>query len=538
LSDDSRELPEKLGRYTIVRVLGKGAMGVVYEGRDPNIGRRVAIKTARGELLGSREDQEELLERFLREARAAGILNHPNIITIYDVGEEDGTAFIAMEYVEGQSLEDHISSRRRFPLSESVELVAQVAEGLACAHDQGIVHRDIKPANIMLPRNGPPKVADFGIARTKDSSLTQEGVLIGTPSYMSPEQFICHGVDGRSDLFSLGIILYELLTGERPFPGEAFGTIMHHVLKSAPVPPNELNFSVGAALGRVALKALAKAPHERYSSGRALAAALRESLKPQPDEAVLLEAGRALESTLVGQPPAGVADPGATVAAAPPPAVGGLDATVAGPPPPGETAAGLPAGARAESAVGAPAASGQGRLLFVSGVVAVLLLVAGAALLFSEKTSPSAPLSPTSGETVTGAGDGGAAVPAPAASVQDVKVTVYVYTTRDTDLAFDFENLAVDQNRQAFIQAGLSEGKISFLHGREVVVTASDADQEATQYATEPLADNGYVQLRIPETARRVRFQIRENSASEPLADKTQSFPEWKKAQHFLLFEG
>ncbi|HRZ83346.1 MAG TPA: serine/threonine-protein kinase, partial [Candidatus Hydrogenedentes bacterium] len=144
MSDDSRELPEKLGRYTIVRVLGKGAMGVVYEGRDPNIGRRVAIKTARGELLGSREDQAELLERFLREARAAGILNHPNIITIYDVGEEDGTAFIAMEYVEGQSLEDHISSRCRFPLAESVELVAQIAEGLACAHDQGIVHRDIK----------------------------------------------------------------------------------------------------------------------------------------------------------------------------------------------------------------------------------------------------------------------------------------------------------------------------------------------------------------------------------------------------------
>ena len=175
-----------------------------------------------------------------------------------------------------------------------------------------------------------------------------------------------HGVDGRSDLFSLGIILYELLTGERPFPGEAFGTIMHHVLKSAPIPPNELNFSVGAPLGRVALKALAKAPQDRYSSGRALAAALRESLRPQPDEAVLLEAGRALESTLVGQPPAGALDPGATVAAAPPPGVGGIEATVAGPPPPGETTAGSPPGDREEPAVRAPGSSGQNRLLFVS----------------------------------------------------------------------------------------------------------------------------------------------------------------------------
>lgn len=531
MTDDSREIPEKLGRYPIVRVLGRGAMGVVYEGRDPNIGRRVAIKTARAELLGSREDQAELLERFLREARAAGILNHPNIITIYDVGEEDGTAFIAMEFVEGQSLEEHIASRRRFPLAESVELIAQIAEGLACAHEQGIVHRDIKPANIMLPRNGPPKVADFGIARTKDSSLTQEGVLIGTPSYMSPEQFMGHGVDGRSDLFSLGIILYELLTGERPFPGEAFGTIMHHVLKSAPVAPNELNFSVGAPLGKVALKALAKAPQDRYSSGRALAAALRESLKPAPDPTVLLETGRALESTLIGQPPGGALDPGATVAAAPPPAAGGgMEATVAGPPPPGQAAtvqtlAGPPPEGASEPGVHPSPAAGKNKLLLFAGIVAVLLLAAGGTLLFSDQSAPSAPPFAT---------DGASASPAPA---REVKVTVYVYTTQDRELAIEFENLATDLTRQAFVQAGMAEGKIEFLQGREVVVSASGGDDETIQYATEPLADNGYVQLRIPESAGKVRFQIREASESEPLADKTQSFPEWKNAQHFLLFE-
>lgn len=532
MTDDSREIPENLGRYSIVRVLGRGAMGVVYEGRDPNIGRRVAIKTARAELLGSREDQAELLERFLREARAAGILNHPNIITIYDVGEEDGTAFIAMEYVEGQSLEEHIASRRRFPLSESVELIAQVAEGLACAHDQGIVHRDIKPANIMLPRNGPPKVADFGIARTKDSSLTQEGVLIGTPSYMSPEQFMGHGVDGRSDLFSLGIILYELLTGERPFPGEAFGTIMHHVLKSAPIAPNELNFSVGAPLGKVALKALAKAPQDRYSSGRALAAALRESLKPSPDPAVLLETGRALESTLIGQPPGGAPDPGATVAAAPPPpAGGGMQATVAGSPPPGQaaagqTVAGLPPGGASEPGVRPSPAAGHNKFLLFAGIVAVLLLAAGGGLLLSEK-SGSSPSSPSVG-----------AAPAPPSPAREVKVTVYVYTTQDNELALELADLAAD-SRQAFIQAGMAEGKIEFLHGREVVVSASSGKgEETTQYATEPLAENGYVQLRIPESAESVRFQIRESSESEPLVDITQSFPEWKNAQHFLLFEG
>lgn len=532
MTDDSREIPENLGRYPIVRVLGKGAMGVVYEGRDPNIGRRVAIKTARAELLGSREDQAELLERFLREARAAGILNHPNIITIYDVGEEDGTAFIAMEFVEGQSLEDHIASRRRFPLAESVELIAQIAEGLACAHDQGIVHRDIKPANIMLPRNGPPKVADFGIARTKDSSLTQEGVLIGTPSYMSPEQFMGHGVDGRSDLFSLGIILYELLTGERPFPGEAFGTIMHHVLKSAPVAPNELNFSVGAPLGKVALKALAKAPQDRYSSGRALAAALRESLKPSPDPAVLLETGRVLESTLIGQPPGGALDPGATVAAPPPAAGGGMEATVAGSPPPGQAAtvqtlAGLPPEGASEPGVRPSPATGHNKFLLFAGIVAFLLLVAGGALLFSEKSGPPSPPPSTEAAPVSPS-------PSPA---QEVKVTVYVYTTQDSELALELADLPAD-SLQAFIQEGMAKGKIEFLHGREVVVSASSGKgAETTQYATEPLAENGYVQLRIPESAASVRFQVRESSESEPLVDITRSFPEWKNAQHFLLFE-
>lgn len=280
-------MPARLGRYEIVRELGKGAMGVVYEGRDPNIGRRVAIKTARREVVAASGMATEMMERFLREARAAGALTHPNIITIYDADEEDGITYIAMEYIQGGNLADVIRNRAALDFEKIVDYGATIALALAAAHDAGIIHRDIKPANILTPTGGPLKLADFGIAHVSDSNLTQDGAMIGTPHYMSPEQFMGQKVDGRSDLFSVGIILYELVTGEKPFGGEGLSAVMHNVTRVPPVPPKDLNFAVPDPLNDVILKALAKRPAERYADGRAFAAALRESLKPQPDVGIL-----------------------------------------------------------------------------------------------------------------------------------------------------------------------------------------------------------------------------------------------------------
>lgn len=294
------DMPKKLGRYEIVRELGKGAMGVVYEGIDPNIGRRVAIKTARRDVLEASGLVEEMMERFLREARAAGNLNHPNIITIYDSDEEDGLAYIAMEYLDGGDLRDTLDRRATLDIKEIAEIGAEICDALAAAHDDGVVHRDVKPANILTPSSGKLIVADFGIARVADSNLTQEGAMIGTPHYMSPEQFMGHKIDGRTDLFSVAIILYELLTGEKPFGGEALSTVMHHVIKSTPTAPSELNVAVPESMDTVVMKALAKRPAERYVDGRAMAAALREALQPSPDPVIL--SGSDASATVIGSP--------------------------------------------------------------------------------------------------------------------------------------------------------------------------------------------------------------------------------------------
>jgi serine/threonine-protein kinase len=280
-------MPSRLGRYEIIRELGKGAMGIVYEGRDPNIGRRVAIKTARKDVVAASGMAAEMMERFLREARAAGALTHPNIITIYDADEEDGITYIAMEFIQGGNLADVIRNRSRLGFDEIVDYGATIALALAAAHDAGIIHRDIKPANILTPTGGPIKLADFGIAHVSDSNLTQDGAMIGTPHYMSPEQFMGQKVDGRSDLFSVGVLLYELVTGEKPFSGEGLSAVMHNVTRVQPVPPKDLNFAVPDALNDVILKVLSKRPADRYADGRAFAAALRESVKDQPNLAAL-----------------------------------------------------------------------------------------------------------------------------------------------------------------------------------------------------------------------------------------------------------
>ena len=280
-------IPKKLGRYKIVREIGRGAMGVVYEGLDPIIGRRVAIKAARRDLLDGEERADEMMERFIREAHAAGQLNHSGIITIYDADQVEDIAFIAMEYMAGGSLRDRLRDRGRLEPKEAVKIAVAICGALSAAHDQGVVHRDVKPANILMHADGGIKVADFGIARVSDSTLTQDGAIVGTPYCMSPEQVMGQKVDGRSDLFSVGVILYEMLTGQRPFTGDVFGAILHKIVNEDPVPPHEVNAGLNENLSRVVMKSLSKEPEKRYQDGRMMAAALRESLKEKPNPAVL-----------------------------------------------------------------------------------------------------------------------------------------------------------------------------------------------------------------------------------------------------------
>ncbi len=292
-------LPAKLGKYEIRRELGSGAMGVVYEGWDPGIARRVAIKTVRRDQL-DRAEAGEILARFQREAQAAGRLSHPNIVGIYEYGEDDGTAFIAMEFIEGRELKDYFDANERFALPEIGRIMVQLLAALGHAHQNGITHRDIKPANIILLKDGTVKVADFGIARIESSNLTQAGAVLGTPAYMSPEQFMGQTVDGRSDLFSAGVILYQFLTGDKPFTG-TLTTIMHKVLKEDPPAPSELNVQVPRPFDALIRQALAKRPEDRFQSAQAFAAAIDTALqKPQGDDATVIGA----EATLAGLPPA------------------------------------------------------------------------------------------------------------------------------------------------------------------------------------------------------------------------------------------
>ena len=288
----------KLGKYEIRGELGQGAMGIVYDGFDPMIGRRVALKTVRRDQL-ERAEAEEILARFKREAQAAGRLNHPNIVSIYEYGEDNGTAFIAMEFVEGRELKDYFDGSERFPMAEIVRIMGQLLEALDFSHKNGVVHRDIKPANIILLKDGTVKVADFGIARVESSNLTQAGSVLGTPSYMSPEQFMGQTVDGRSDLFSAGVILYQFLTGEKPFTG-ALTTIMHKVLKEQPAAPSELNVQVPRPFDALIGKALAKRPDERFQNGREFAIALKMAAAgqalPGDSDATLVNNG---DATLV-----------------------------------------------------------------------------------------------------------------------------------------------------------------------------------------------------------------------------------------------
>lgn len=272
-----------VGRYEIVTELGRGAMGVVYKARDPKIDRLVAIKTI-SIFAHSPEEDREFRERLVTEAKAAGRLSHPGIVTVYDVGEDPDTLnpYIVMEYIAGDSLEKQVAeSAERFPLSTTLALVEQVAEALDYAHSQGIVHRDIKPANILLPENGPPKITDFGIAKLNFGHPTSLGEAMGTPAFMSPEQLNGEAVDGRSDLFSLGVVLYTLLTGYRPFQGNSALTISFKVVNRNPLPATAFDSGFPPELDYIISRAMAKDPAQRYQTGKEMAAdvrALRETV--------------------------------------------------------------------------------------------------------------------------------------------------------------------------------------------------------------------------------------------------------------------
>lgn len=266
----------QLGRYKILGELGRGAMGIVYRAEDPVLDRQLAIKTVF--VPADDADRREYEARFTQEARAAGKLGHPGIVTIYDVGREGEIVYMAMELLEGVDLGAQAATRR-FPVTEAVSIVERVADALAFAHDRGVVHRDIKPPNIMLVGGGRVKIMDFGIARMRSSDLkTQTGLMMGTPRYMSPEQVAGRPVDQRSDIFSLGTVLYELLTGTKLFAGNDATEIMYNVSQLRPVPPSRINRQVPAMLNLVVAKAMEKDVGERYQNAHQFAADLRACL--------------------------------------------------------------------------------------------------------------------------------------------------------------------------------------------------------------------------------------------------------------------
>lgn len=282
---------ERIGRYEILETLGKGAMGVVYLARDSIIDRRVALKTLRIDI--DPDFATEFRERFFREARAAGRLNHSGIVTIHDVGEcpDTGLVYIAMEYIKGQDLEQMLGADRRLHPAEAARIVAEVALALDYAHNLGVVHRDIKPANIILTTDGSPKVMDFGVARLESSNLTVDGQFIGTPNFMSPEQITGNTIDGRSDLFSLGVVLFKLLTGTRPFNGANMHEVTLKIAQEACPIPSTVVPGLPAAFNPIVLKCLEKDPGRRFQTGAELAevlGALARALVPRSED----DAGR------------------------------------------------------------------------------------------------------------------------------------------------------------------------------------------------------------------------------------------------------
>jgi len=275
-TSDSAAVAANFGRYQVLETIGQGAMGMVYKGLDPAIDRPVALKTIRLDSIVNSTEMFELKERLVREAKAAGQLSHPNIVTIYDVGEEQAMQYIAMEYLDGDTLEALLDNKFQWEYKTLCKLMIQICDALDFAHERGIVHRDIKPANIMMLENDRIKVMDFGIARFDQSNMTQSGVALGTPNYISPEQLKGKSVDRRCDIFSLGVVFYELLTSQKPFNGDTISALIYSILHTSPPSPSEINLDVPRIFDKIVAKALAKDPDLRFQTAREMADILRK----------------------------------------------------------------------------------------------------------------------------------------------------------------------------------------------------------------------------------------------------------------------
>jgi serine/threonine-protein kinase len=273
---------DQIGRYRVLGELGRGASGVVYRAQDPAIGRVIAIKTIRLSDVTDDAERARLRERLFREAQSAGMLSHPNIVTIYDIAEENGLAYIFMECVDGPPLEKVLNSPEPLRGDRVLNILRQTAVALDYAHQKGIVHRDIKPANILIDEQSHAKIADFGVAKIVSQQMTQSGVMTGTPNYMSPEQVQGHAVDGRADQFSLAVIAYEILTGEKPFLADQLPALLFRIVREDPVPPQRLNPTVGPQVEAVFRKALAKSANDRYGSCTEFVDGLAAALKSSP----------------------------------------------------------------------------------------------------------------------------------------------------------------------------------------------------------------------------------------------------------------
>jgi serine/threonine-protein kinase len=276
---DDLEIRPTVGRYEITRQIGQGAMGIVYEATDPKINRRVAIKTIRFSDEFEETKVQEVKNRFFREAEIAGRLSHPSIVAIYDVGEDYDLTYLAMEYLEGKDLRPYCTKGRLKPLRTVLFIISEVAFALDHAHNKGVIHRDIKPGNIMLLKSGKVKVTDFGIAKAVSSTSTKSGVVLGTPNYMSPEQINGGEIDGRSDLFSLGVVMYEMLSGELPFYGRNITNLLYQITQERHAPIKEKNPKVPKVCEQIINKALEKDPDTRFQSGMEMAVYLRAVIK-------------------------------------------------------------------------------------------------------------------------------------------------------------------------------------------------------------------------------------------------------------------
>lgn len=279
------EARRSFGEYEVESVLGKGAMGMVYLARDKRIGRRVALKTVQvQQQFDDESEATEFYQRLQREAEVCGAMQHPNIVTLYEPGYENNViSFLATEWVEGESLRDRLKRSKPLPLEDALRIGEDILRGLSYAHVKGVIHRDIKPANILLATDGQAKIADFGIARPVDSTLTAVGSMLGTPNYMSPEQVKCTDVTARSDLFSVGVVMYEMLTGVKPFTSADVSTILRNVVERVPPLANEVNKDVPEPIARFVAHIFAKAPEERFATAaEALGElhALRRAINP------------------------------------------------------------------------------------------------------------------------------------------------------------------------------------------------------------------------------------------------------------------